>query len=283
MAAMMKKLGRYLREPSEQMHSLEQYVEGGGNVDILFKGTTALCEASRGGFITTVDYLLRCGAGVNVCDKRGCSPLYIAASHGHFYTLRKLIDAGADTEIINNTGFTALTSSLQNRKDSCSKILIAAGACVNNIRPNTHGIKASLLYYVLFARGEEEIAESIIKAGIYPEKFVPPLSYILLEDSQIPMRLIQLMLEAGCSVRCDGWIEMMEKYGDWEITERQLNIVQFLADVNSTPPSLQHICRVIVRIALSGNGIKCHIVDKIEKLPLPDQIKTYVCLVERSS
>lgn len=273
-----KKLASYVRQPKQHQASLKDYVQKGGDVNMVCKGTTALCEASRSGDVDTMEYILKNGGNVNVTDERGCSATYIAASHGHLDALQCLLQAGADTEVPNRTGFTALVSSLQNRNDQCSKALIQAGASVNYHRPNTHGVRASLLYYVVFARGHVGLAEAIIRAGTYPEKITAPLSFILLEDSHMSQNLVQLFLAAGCSLRCDGWVDVMERRGDRNITDRQRAIVRLLDYANSNPSTLQALCRVAIRVILSRTGVRQHLSDRIDQLPLPQQLKNYVTL-----
>ena len=75
--------------------------------------------------------LIDAGADVNIKDKDGSTALMWASDNGHTETVKLLIDAGADVNIKNKYGRTALMwASRCNRKETV-KLLIDAGADVN--------------------------------------------------------------------------------------------------------------------------------------------------------
>jgi ankyrin repeat protein len=78
-------------------------------------GRTALMYASSGPFAETVDLLLVRGAEVNVQGTlEGFTPLMTAAAEGLADVARILLDAGADRDITDVDGDTALSFAQQN-------------------------------------------------------------------------------------------------------------------------------------------------------------------------
>ena len=87
-----------------------------------------LISASRCGDLDKVRRLIDSGFDIEERDANGCSPLYIAASHGREEIARLLIQCGADTEAATNGGGTPLYASVLKRHDAISKMLLNAGA-----------------------------------------------------------------------------------------------------------------------------------------------------------
>ena len=67
-------------------------------------GMTCLHWAADRGFISIVQYLLSHGANVNATDHCGNSPLHIATMSRQKEVVRLLLDAGADTTLVNCEG-----------------------------------------------------------------------------------------------------------------------------------------------------------------------------------
>ena len=89
---------------AEMMESEEKLLEvvvavKGANIDI--KGTPLLMWAAQKGHIYTVRYLVEQGAEVNVQDKDGNTALMWAAQKGHIYTVRYLVEQGAEVNAQN--------------------------------------------------------------------------------------------------------------------------------------------------------------------------------------
>ena len=273
-----RSLRALLKEVKRGTDALTEHVESGGDVNLMCKGTTLLCEASRHGNSDGVQYLLDHGANPDLCDMTLCSPIYLAASHGRLTILQMLVEAGADLNKRNQNGFTALVSAIQNGHDDCALQLIDAGAEVNISRPNTLGVDLPLLSYILFAKGDTKMAEKVLKAGTMPYKFMEPLGFILLEDSQLPLSYVQHLIAAGFEVYCDGWVEMMKRRGDKEISPVQKDLLDMLEYEHKNAPSLQRLSRVAVRTSLILHATRTHMRKKIEALPLPVELKKYVAL-----
>ena len=52
--------------------------------------------------INVVKCLVKYNASVNIRDKAGCTPLYLACAHNELEMVEMLINTGADTEIPDN-------------------------------------------------------------------------------------------------------------------------------------------------------------------------------------
>lgn len=259
---------------------IEHYLTLGGDLNKVLHKTTLLCEASRKGHFETAEKLLEAGADVNVVDTNGCSPLYIAASHGDVALVKHLISAGAHVDQKNQSGFTPLVSALQNSHNDCASVLIENGACVNTDRPkNSYGATVSLLTYILFAKGDWDMAEALLKAGIKPTKFIPPLGFILLEDPTTPVPLIEKFVYAGFDVQVKGWVDLATRRGS-ELTDTQRELVDLIEKDRKSVPHLQRLCRTVIRNCLTQSITtpNVHISRKIDGLPIPLEVMKYLKL-----
>jgi len=96
-------------------------------------GTTAadIHEAAKKGSLEKVKAFLANGEKVDVKDKCGLTPLYLAAAKGHKDVCEFLISQGADVNAGREIGFIPLTGALNNRTESgveIFKLLVAQGA-----------------------------------------------------------------------------------------------------------------------------------------------------------
>ena len=71
-------------------------------------GNTPLLYAARMGHLETVKLLIDRGAEINKPNLNNISPLTEAAYHGHVDIVQVLLDGGAATEVVDNSGKTAL-------------------------------------------------------------------------------------------------------------------------------------------------------------------------------
>jgi len=55
-------------------------------------------KASRRGYVAVVELLLDAGADTDIQDKKGRTALMFAADRGHIDTVRRLVDTGAFKE-----------------------------------------------------------------------------------------------------------------------------------------------------------------------------------------
>ena len=80
-----------------------------------------------GGHVDAVETLIERGVDVNSENRRGITPLMIAASQGRNQIVRLLLQHKADTARRDYTGRTALMWAEWNRKPQIVKLLRAAG------------------------------------------------------------------------------------------------------------------------------------------------------------
>eukprot|EP00979_Chaetoceros_neogracilis_P005152 scaffold900_cov196-Chaetoceros_neogracile.AAC.4 len=69
-----------------------------------FTDRTPLHKASYFGHSHVIEYLLECGANVNVDDVEGDTPLHDACRLGHATSVKLLLKAGAITDAVNKLG-----------------------------------------------------------------------------------------------------------------------------------------------------------------------------------
>jgi ankyrin repeat protein len=87
-----------------------------------------LLEAVRLNKIEEVKKLIEKGADVNVVDEYGATALYWASYKGHSEIVKMLIEAGADVNVVNKYGITALHWASYKGHSEIVKMLKEAGA-----------------------------------------------------------------------------------------------------------------------------------------------------------
>ncbi|XP_041374042.1 26S proteasome non-ATPase regulatory subunit 10-like [Gigantopelta aegis] len=246
------------------------------------KFSIPLCEACRSGNEEIIAILLQYRADPNVYDKNKCTPLYIASSLGYRGIVEKLLETNADVNAKNEQGYVPLLSAIENNHFEIAEILMEHGADVNIKRPNTFGIEMTLMTFVLFAKNNIPLAEKLLEAGVNPHVFEKPLNFILLEYGDECRRFIKKLVYAGYSFYCDAWVRLVKSKLDSgnkdQVTESELEMLEFLNQEHYNACSLQKTCRTVIRTCLSGSRPRDHISSKISCLPLPTNIKRYLAL-----
>ena len=93
---------------------------------------TALILAAEGSRSNFVEFALKAGANVNIADYGGYTAVQYATRNGNHVMLQRLIDAGADVNKANKVqGVTSLMEAISQNDPKCVNILIKAGANVN--------------------------------------------------------------------------------------------------------------------------------------------------------
>jgi hypothetical protein len=96
------------------------------------KGIPLLCISARNGHVSTLEFLLRSGAQVNiVAEDRGSTALIDSAMERHKDVIKTLIEAGADVNFKNKDGQTALIIVVGAGDEEIVEILVKAGADPN--------------------------------------------------------------------------------------------------------------------------------------------------------
>jgi uncharacterized protein len=93
------------------------------------KGIPLLCISARNGHVSTVEFLLRSGAQVNIiAEDRGSTALIDGSMGRHKDVVKALIEAGADVNIKSNDGQTALIIVVGAGDEEIVEMLVKAGA-----------------------------------------------------------------------------------------------------------------------------------------------------------
>ncbi|XP_059167364.1 ankyrin repeat domain-containing protein 50-like [Physella acuta] len=119
------------------------------HTDILLLSPNVPDRSEREGKL--VDSLLDAGANVNLADKEGRTALHIAADQDYVKIVKLLLDRGADINRKDVNGCTPLHYCAQNRKSDMIVFLLEAGAS-ENIRDNED--QTALHYAVRFMSNE---------------------------------------------------------------------------------------------------------------------------------
>ena len=93
------------------------------------RGTTPLHLAAEAGNTSTVQALVRAGADVNAANRNGDTPLILASLNGHRLIVDALLKAGADVHAVDQFGSRALFYA--SRQGHCGR----AGAHVPSAHP----------------------------------------------------------------------------------------------------------------------------------------------------
>lgn len=109
--------------------SLKSAVDNGGNVNVEIDGKHPLLIAAYTGSDKGVAYLLEHGANPNQCVG-GWTALHVAVGEGYLVCAKVLLENGADVNVRNANGFTALHCSAQSRFGNVesAKLLLQHGA-----------------------------------------------------------------------------------------------------------------------------------------------------------
>lgn len=150
---------------SEDVKTMELYINLGIDVNERDnEGQTALMILSSefdDPVIEGVDRLIKAGANIDAKSNDGKTPLILACIHENYNLCARFIQAGADPNLYDNEGFSALLYTVQNNDKLATKLLISSGANANQ-STNKHS-RTPLSLAAMF--GYFDIIEILIKAG----------------------------------------------------------------------------------------------------------------------
>ncbi len=130
-----------------------------------------LIEAASGGHIDTLEVLLKAGAQADIQDDEGVTALFKASEQGYITAVALLLAHQADPNLYDNIGRTPLMVASRNGYQNIVEALIAHDAEVNAIEklePNSHrDISIGGMTALIYASrgGHAGIAEFLLKNG----------------------------------------------------------------------------------------------------------------------
>jgi ankyrin repeat protein len=125
-------------------------------------GETPFLNCVRTGNVDAVKLMMEARADVNLAEKwRGQTPLMWAVAEKHPEVTKALVDHGADVNAKSKGGFTALQFAAQQGDLDSAKILVAAGANVNEADPED-GMTALL---TAIGSNQPQLASFLVERG----------------------------------------------------------------------------------------------------------------------
>jgi uncharacterized protein len=174
-------------------------------------GQTALMTCARAGSIVPVKLLLDRGAYANAKEvQKGQTALMWAAAQKHAEVAEALIGHGADVHVRSKSGFTPLLFAARAGDVESSRVLLKAGADVNESVQVKNGIPGSVATPLLMASasGHEALSIFFLENGANPNAWdggAAPLHYAVMEGtsylhprSNMP-ELVKVLLAHGAN------------------------------------------------------------------------------------
>lgn len=162
------------------------------------------CLLGKQGF---VELLLSRGTSPSGSGYYYGTPLQAAARSGHYDVARKLIDSGADVNILQGRWHTPLRAAIMSGNADVVRLLIDRGADVNLMdtsRGNAESDSGSALQLAV-QEGKVHIIQALLNAGADPSKDFGQLPHpLILSCRQGLFDVANLLLQAGASVHAPG-------------------------------------------------------------------------------
>ena len=109
---------------------VQQIVTAGADINKTNrKGLTPVNVAAKQGHHHLCEYFMNLGADLNIADRNGLTPLYFICQAGNNDLVKKMLDYGAD---VNSSG--CLQVALDNYNNDVAETLIELGCDVNKVR-----------------------------------------------------------------------------------------------------------------------------------------------------
>ena len=176
------------------------------------QGSLALClEGCTKGELTLVEAYLKTGGDVNckkVIDGTDRNPLLTACCHGHVQIIKLLHEYGAQVDLQNNQGWTALMQASQNGRCEVVRLLHEYGAQVD--LQNNGGWSALM---AASADGHCEVVKLLHEYGAHVDlQNNDGLSALMAASYCGHFEVVKLLLQYGAQVdlqKNDGWSALM--------------------------------------------------------------------------
>ncbi|XP_023259571.1 ankyrin repeat and SOCS box protein 10 isoform X1 [Seriola lalandi dorsalis] len=242
---------------------------------------TPLHVAARNGLSDHTELYLRYGATVDKRNDEGLSPLNAACSQPqeaqdlqrYFKVCQMLVGAGADVHTTDQDKHTPLHMACKNVNPDIVDMLLANGACVNNMDYGGEAPMHNILKVVCYkiSHHPERIVRALLNHGsirVWPGA----LPMVLKHCCESP-HTIEVLLNAYSHLKVtDTWVEAVSA----EMFKEHKEFYESVFSLTLTPRSLQHLARCRLRSFLEGRVHKV-----VPKLDLPSFIKNYLLLEYR--
>ncbi|XP_011485304.2 ankyrin repeat and SOCS box protein 10 isoform X1 [Oryzias latipes] len=244
----------------------------------LDENDTPLHVAARHGLPHHVDLYLSYGTALDEQNDEGFTPLNSACSQPqelqdlerYYKVCQRLLEAGASLHIKDQDKHTPLHMACKNVNPDIVDLLLAKGACVNDMDYGGEAPMHNVLKVVCYKASHqpERIVRALLNYGsirVWPGA----LPKVLKHCSESP-RTIEVLLNAYSHLKVtDTWLESVST----EAFEKHKDFYESVFSLAMKPRSLQHLARCRVRTFLEGRLHKV-----VPELDLPTFIKNYLLL-----
>lgn len=215
------------------------------NVQDADSGSTALIEASRGGFLGTVKILLKNHGDVNAVNNSKETPLLLAARYGFDEITECLLCANANVEIANEVNQTPLLLAVRYNNEIITRLLLNKGANTN-VASNTG--ETPLLSAT--RNGNEEITRLLLEQKAHVNKAndsnETPLALAVIYRN---MDIIRLLLSNGADIEQE-WGNSQRTCLLQAIYAEDEELVLLLLEAGATPGSKKKHARNALQEAI---------------------------------
>ena len=241
-------------------------------------GETPLCKASRSGCMDCVHNLLTSGADVNGSETDGI-PLICAASACNVEVIDFLRQHGADMNLQDSNGSTALIHAAYYGYNTCVKTIVEAGADVNV--NNKEGFTA-----LMAAAGSTRMPEANIfntvrlllqhaaHVNIYNTQGQNALQNHIYTEFWKSQQITLLLFAAGETINGTTVKGVVWTGLEWESKDKE--IPHFLLRLIKPKLNLKEWCRFLIRKHLINLDPRLHLFHRTNQLGLPLSLLRYL-------
>ncbi|KAG8432549.1 hypothetical protein GDO86_016982 [Hymenochirus boettgeri] len=247
--------------------------------------------AATAGHADCVDFLIRCGAQLELVDVKGQTPLYVATENGHLECVQILLRAGADPNGSPHNRSSPVYHAARVGRADILKELIQYGADVDvnhqlSLRgpgssPRSLTSLASCPLYISAAYHSLPCFRLLLQAGANPdynywgkvsqENFPRGAPSCLLEAvlrHGCDQQFVQLLIDFGANLKLVRGEPYTEDRPRISVNPAAL---QLYKETKSYPHSLSNLCRITVRRALGKHRLSLAC-----KLPIPPRVLCFL-------
>jgi len=176
----------------------------------------------------------------------------------------RLLDVGADLDVVDSFGHTALWTAARDRRFSIAVTLLCRGATV---RPSSRAASLPVMAASRPTSRRTDVTQLLLLAGAddVNDDAVSLLARLLAPGRRHVVRL----LLAACHVTVTS-----------RVTSRDEDVDSLLREYVSRPASLQANCRWTLRRVVTGALQGRRFLPALSRLPLPRQLRDYVALMD---